>query len=536
MEASEAFRKFCYEKMYEAREKVGNEGKLYVGISGGRKTMSSDLSDAAYVFGSDALIHIIDNGNINKEIKFTDNPTEYVKPFIPIITSSYVQQDFFDEINPQDVYTSVRELQEKAINQLTNYDTTDTNFKFLFQYRKRLIEKLKTTIIGVYPKDEEAELRLLQGLPKCDLHCHLGGALYPEDLIELVQTFSIPSIEKDADKKSVIELLKNAESAEQLEKTIFSSFIEEENFLKIGISEYEKLGDIQGSKLLQSKEIITFAVRKLIEHSISENILHLEIRCSPMNYTKGGLSGKEVLRTILETIDKFENDISVSVLIIASRHGDMSRIYQHIELMNEMKDDALFKKYFKGFDLAGNETIRRPEELRNAFMPVMKACYNITIHAGETEPVDNIWEAVYQLNAERIGHGLKLNENKDLQVKFLDRKIGIEMCPSSNAQIVGFNDNYLEKSKEFEKYPLKDYLDMGLLVSCNTDNRGISRTSATKELHRAARLTEGGLSLWDILKLIRNGYKTAFVSYKEKKELLLKAEEKIAKWLEENFI
>ena len=60
MEASEAFRKFCYEKMYEAREKVGNEGKLYVGISGGRKTMSSDLSDAAYVFGSDALIHIID--------------------------------------------------------------------------------------------------------------------------------------------------------------------------------------------------------------------------------------------------------------------------------------------------------------------------------------------------------------------------------------------------------------------------------------------------------------------------------------------
>jgi cell division protein FtsW len=80
----------------------------------------------------------------------------------------------------------------------------------------------------------------------------------------------------------------------------------------------------------------------------------------------------------------------------------MSDIYRHIELVDEMKNDDLFTKYFRGFDLAGDESKRNPAELRNAFLAVMESCSNITIHAGETVKAKN-----YQVNQAKaaIVHG-----------------------------------------------------------------------------------------------------------------------------------
>jgi adenosine deaminase len=68
----------------------------------------------------------------------------------------------------------------------------------------------------------------------------------------------------------------------------------------------------------------------------------------------------------------------------------------------------------------------------------LERCIHVTIHAGETESVDNIWQAVYHLSADRIGHGLKLLDKPELIPRFIDKNIGIEMCPSSNDQIIGY--------------------------------------------------------------------------------------------------
>jgi adenosine deaminase len=76
-------------------------------------------------------------------------------------------------------------------------------------------------------------------------------------------------------------------------------------------------------------------------------------------------------------------------------------------------------------------------------------------------------------------------------------------------------------------YPLKAYLDKGLRVTVNADNPGISRTDFTNELHRGARMTPGGLSVWDILLLIRNGFKAAFSRRPLRQKLLRRAESEI---------
>jgi adenosine deaminase len=127
----------------------------------------------------------------------------------------------------------------------------------------------------------------------------------------------------------------------------------------------------------------------------------------------------------------------------------------------------------------------------------------------------------YGLSADRIGHGLKLLDKQELLKRFIDKNIGVEMCPSSNHQIVGYRD---------KEYPLKEYLKRGLKVSVNTDNCGISRTTLSNEFMTAAELC-GSLSQWDCLVLIRNSLSMMFADHETKQSLLRSFEDEIYKLL-----
>ena len=324
-------------------------------------------------------------------------------------------------------------------------------------------------------------------------------------------------------------LIQFEHNIEKLESLIYDDNIDEQKFNQIGIDSYEALGDLQGSTLLCNEKAIRKTVQTILNKCIRENVKYLELRCSPLNYETKKLSPSKIMLTILEELDKEKERIKSSVLIIASRHGEVNKIEKNFKLAKSMKGNELFKQYFRGFDLAGSEREREAKDLRDYFLEAMKECYNITIHAGENVESESIWQAVYCLNAERIGHGLSLIERADLMNKFLERGIGIEMCPSSNFQIVGFKDNYYpEETSSQNRYPLKNYLDLELRVSVNTDDPGISRTNITYELLRAARMTEGGLSKWDILQLLCNGFRTAFYPYDKKRELIENAEKALA--------
>ena len=106
------------------------------------------------------------------------------------------------------------------------------------------------------------------------------------------------------------------------------------------------------------------------------------------------------------------------------------------------------------------------------------------------------------------------------------------MPSSSNDQIIGYKD-FTDSSDRIEnEYPLKSYLEKGLRVTVNTDNPGISRTSPSEEYLKAAlRLSKDGLSLWQILQLIRNGFRSAFLNHKQRRDCYLEAEQRVVKVL-----
>lgn len=549
-----------------------NGGKLYLSLACGRKTMSADFQEAAYCFGCDALIHILGDNISNAhplnlgKIPKNEVLSEIEHPEFEDVEELYVEPStfFLSQINKKK-----KEAQHFFTTYYLSEDETRSNFHILYTLPPSKIKLLKNEKIGVDKNKKEEELNYLKRLPKTDLHCHLGGVLSAIEMIEVAKCY-LPQIEEEKQKNQAFAewnceydesiplkkwyadlaerlkvhkgliaaslILKYQEDAKALHRLIFGKYTEESVYRQIEITNYEKLGDLQGSAMLCNEEAIRKTVQILLKNCLEENVLYLEIRCSPINYITNNLSAKQILNAIFEELEKVP-EVESSVIIIASRHGEPDKIKQSIELMNEMKSERLFSNYFRGFDLAGDENAKSPKEVRAQFLDIMKDCYNITIHAGETAPSESIWEAVYHLNAERIGHGLELINNKDLMNKFLERGIGIEMCPSSNFQIVGFKDNYYpNETNMLREYPLKYYLDRELKVTINTDNPGISITTPTNELHRAARLTPNGLSKWDILQLLCNGFRTAFYPYEKKKILIRKAEQAINELIKEEML
>lgn len=441
-----------------------------------------------------------------------------------------------------------------------------SNFLSLYRLPSEVIDRLKSVKLGVDPEKKERELNFLRQLPKVELHCHLGGIAHSDELIEIADACMshcpplpdavtswigrIHTLVKAGDVDELHRLVPEPKKLRTmfqdvpepftvacfihqfkdcptlLDRFIFGERIHEDHFVGRDITDYEPLGDLQGSGLLQCEPAIRQACIVLKRQCREHHVNYLELRCSPVKYTRGGLAPQRVVEILVDELNR-DSECIFRLIFIGSRHGTMSEIYQHIELaaecMNRGWDEIV------GFDLAGNESSKEAGQLREAFLPVMEQCLRITIHAGETVSAESIWQALYHLNADRIGHGLTLWQKPELYPRFRDRRICLEMCPSSNMQIRGFQDNYLPSTIGKAIYPLREYMDQGLRICVNTDNPGISRTDFTNELHRACRLTPEGLSVWELLILIRSGFRAGFIGDTSRDRLLLDAERDISR-------
>ena len=151
-------------------------------------------------------------------------------------------------------------------------------------------------------------------------------------------------------------------------------------------------------------------------------------------------------------------------------------------------------------DLAGAEAIYPMSEFMKLFGQAKKLGMPFTIHAGECGNVQNILDSV-EAGALRIGHGIAMRGNSEVQKMIREKGIGVEMCPISNLQT---------KAVESEsQYPLREFLDNGIKVTINTDNRIVSNTTMTKELQfiqEHYRITDEEIRL-----MMRNAADTAFI-------------------------
>src|SRR5262249_42542666 len=271
--------------------------------------------------------------------------------------------------------------------------------------------------------------------------------------------------------------------------------------------------------VLQTEEALYRSSYELAVDAAEENVRYLEVRYSPALHQQKGLKMTTVIDAVLEGLRdaKRQTGIKYGVIVCGIRHINPQMSVRLAELSVAYKNRGVI-----GFDLAGAEVNFPAKDHKEAFQLILKNNVNCTAHAGEAYGPESIAQAIHYLGAHRIGHGTRLREDGDLLNYVNDHRIPLEVCLSSNMQTCAV--------PSLSSHPLKFYFDYGLRVTINTDNRLITDTTVTKELWLAH--SEMGLTLEDITTIIVSGFKSAFLPFREKQDMLIRVNQEIQQTLE----
>ena len=275
-------------------------------------------------------------------------------------------------------------------------------------------------------------------LPKVELHCHLDGSLSRE------------FIERRLNRKVSQSELSVSDDCRSL-------------------NEYLEKFDLPG-KCIMDEEGLSEAGYDVLKSMKQENVCYAEIRFAPLLSETEDMNCAKVIEALLAGLEKGKKDFGIEygVITCAMRHHSEEENRRMIRTAREYLGYGVCAA-----DLAGAEALYPMSEFMELFQETKKLGMPFTLHAGECGSVQNILDSV-EAGAGRIGHGIAMRGHREVQKELQRKGIGIEMCPVSNLQTKA-----VESTKD---YPMREFLDNGLKVTVNTDNRTVSNTTLTKEL------------------------------------------------------
>ena len=320
----------------------------------------------------------------------------------------------------------------------------------------------------------------IENLVKLDLHCHLDGSLNIDSVFEMMKS-------------------ENSEyQREELEKQLKV----EPDCTSLG--EYLQKFNLP-LRLLQTSEGLKRAAFELVRDAAQENIKYIEVRFAPMLSVHANLSCRTVLESVIEGLETAGKQYGVyaSAIVCAMRHHSLEQNLEMLRAAREFLGHGVC-----ALDLAGDESGFPTRLFRELFIQARKWEVPFTIHSGECGSVENVREAI-ELGAKRMGHGIALEKSIELQMICRKKRIGIEMCPTSNLQTKAVND--------LKHYPLEQFVKEGIPVSINTDNRTVSDTTMTKEIVFVKERLHQPNEI--IIQCMKNAIETAFADDAIKHEL-----------------
>lgn len=328
--------------------------------------------------------------------------------------------------------------------------------------------------------------KLLNDIPKTDLHCHLDGSVRPSTMVDIAKkdNIDIPCYDLNEFEKYV----KVPEKCPSLKMYL--------NKFDIPV------------KIMQSYDNIYRVTLELIEDAAKLNICYIEIRFAPFNHTTK-LTANEVIKAALEAVKYGRKKYGVisNLILCAMRHEPSERSK---ELVNVAKD--FVGMGVSAIDLAGNEADFPPEIHKEAFEMAKHYGLHRTVHAGETGKPENIMKSITLLNAERIGHGVFAFKDSSVVEYLKENKIPLEVCITSNV-----NTSAVDSYKD---HPVKSYLDHGIIITINTDNTTVSNTNIIDEFNHLIKYQNFNIN--DIENVLKNSITYSFADKEDKDILYLK--------------
>ena len=325
-------------------------------------------------------------------------------------------------------------------------------------------------------------------LPLIDLHRHLDGSIRLETILDLAKKYDIPLPADD-----LVGLKPYVQITEPRPGVM--AFIDKFKYM-IGV--------------LASYEACSRVAYENVEDAYLEGIDYIELRFSPQFMAEPHqLDAEGVVESIIEGVDRACRNFDIKVNLI----GIISRTYGPDQGWKELESLLPYKDQLVALDLAGDEVNFPGTLFVDHFEEGRGAGWHITVHAGEEGGPDNIWQAIEELGAERIGHGVSAAQDPQLMRYLAENRIGVESNLTSNLQTRIIN--------EYREHPLRTFLEEGMLATINTDDPGISNIDLKYEYEFAA--PAAGLSSQQIIQVQQNALEVAFISEGEKQKLKDKA-------------
>jgi adenosine deaminase len=298
-----------------------------------------------------------------------------------------------------------------------------------------------------------ASLNTYRALPKVELHRHLEGSLRLETMLDVARQHGI-TIPAD------VLRLSNLVQVQEEDKFTFQNFLAKFNTLRL---------------FYRSPDVIDRITREAIEDAAKDNVKYMELRFTPVALSRAErFPLHDVIDWVMTSAQQAAKKCSMVVRLIASvnRHESTDLAEQVAWLAAEHMKNGLV-----ALDLAGNEAEFKTEPFYGIFKEAKQTGLHVTIHAGEWGPAANVREAIQEIGAERIGHGVRVLEDKDIVAMVRERGTAFEVCVTSNYQsgVV----------KSLDTHPLMDMLDAGVNVTINTDDPSISRITLSHEYYTA---------------------------------------------------
>ena len=341
---------------------------------------------------------------------------------------------------------------------------------------------------------------LIKRAPKVLLHDHLDGGLRPQTVVELAQETGYADL-PTTDADDLARWFAEAAYSGSLERYL-------ETFKHtVGVT--------------QTADALRRVAREAAEDLAEDGVVYAEVRFAPELHVAKGLNENQVIDEVLAGFAEGQrlaaaagNRIRVGVLLTAMRTATHAR--QIAELSVAYRDSGVV-----GFDIAGAEAGFPPTRHLDAFEYLSRENAHFTIHAGEAFGLPSIWEAIQWCGADRLGHGVRIIDDIEigpdgephlgrLAAYVRDRRIPLEMCPTSNVQTGA--------AESIERHPIGLLRRLGFRVTVNTDNRLMSGTSMSGEM---GLLSEAfGYGLNDLQWFTINAMKSAFLPFDERLELI----------------
>ncbi|MCI0399557.1 MAG: adenosine deaminase [Chloroflexi bacterium] len=314
-------------------------------------------------------------------------------------------------------------------------------------------------------------------MPKIDLHRHLEGSLRLDTLAEIAREHGMELPADDIESlRPYVQVTNDPPSSKSF------------------LAKFEVL-----RRFYRSPEAVARITYEAIADAAADNIHYLELRFSPQALARvRGFPLEDVTDWVIEAAQRASQacHIEVGLIITLVRHEKVELARKVAGIAFDRRDRGIV-----GIDLAGDEVNYPSHPFRSIFRQARELNMGITVHAGEWTGAETARNAMEELYAARLGHGVRAVENFEVLQLVREREVALEICLTSNLQT--------GVVRSISHHPLLDLLDLGIRVTLNTDDPSVSDSTLTDEYQVAVQAL--GLGYRELRQMILNAAAAAFL-------------------------